>query len=496
MCSETAPPTTTSIYFGCTPDNPVGAGEVEFSVNGVFNPSLTPTCTGTVTVPIPTPTVPTPTPTATPGVVLQIGSAHGNPEDIVELPVLLAASNREIQSIRMAIPTGVADLEFLVGPDGRPDCRRIDAGDINFYSNFLFEPTGCTEGVDCTSIEASLTTPDIPRFIAPGSGLFSCHVKIKSRLPGSIPVECLGADVQTDDTTLAATCLAGTVIVDSSNPSTATPTLTPTPFAVVQIGSALANAGDLVEVPVTLVSSWGPVAGVFVTLHPTGFNFVARENGKPDCSVNPQINKAGTQFGFRPAGCTPEQCNGVVANVLALDNVLPIPVGSTLFTCKAQVPPQAMLGPLPIDCFQFFASDPNGGNVTTFCNPGEIDVVSLTLSTPTATPTLTSTPSMTATDTPTATPTASPSATPTVTRTPIPCVGDCNGDGRVEINEIVLGVNIGLEGLSLDPCRALDRNGNNAVDIFELINAVNNALYGCAPSPTSPPTPAPIAVVA
>jgi hypothetical protein len=261
----------------------------------------------------------------------------------------------------------------------------------------------------------------------------------------------------------------------TASPPLPSPTLPPR-GALIQIGSVEANAGDLVEVPVILVAvSDTPVAALVLTMSQAGFQFVALD-GKPDCTVNPQINKADTSFYFRPRGCAAEQCTGVGALVLARDNILPIPASSTLFTCKAQVPTQTMLGPLPITCSDFVASQPSGGNLTTFCNPGEIQVVSLTFSTPTSTSTAT------ATRTPTATSTATPSATPTVTGTPNPCVGDCNGDGRVEINEIVLGVSIGLGGLSLDSCRALDLNGNNAVDIFELIDAVNNALFGCAPS--------------
>jgi hypothetical protein len=115
--------------------------------------------------------------------------------------------------------------------------------------------------------------------------------------------------------------------------------------------------------------------------------------------------------------------------------------------------------------------------------------------TPTPTGTFTLTPTNTATATPTvsstvtrtSTPTASPTATATTTetltptRTPIPCVGDCDGNGLVTINEIVRGVSIAFGGLDIASCRALDQNGTGEVSIFELINAVNNALYGCRP---------------
>lgn len=59
------------------------------------------------------------------------------------------------------------------------------------------------------------------------------------------------------------------------------------------------------------------------------------------------------------------------------------------------------------------------------------------------------------------------------------CAGDCNGDGRVAVNEVVLGVNIGLSSLSLSACPAIDADGNLEVSIDELVRAVLNGLEGC-----------------
>jgi len=69
--------------------------------------------------------------------------------------------------------------------------------------------------------------------------------------------------------------------------------------------------------------------------------------------------------------------------------------------------------------------------------------------------------------------------TPTPTATPAPaCAGDCNGDGVVAINELILGVNIAL-GAPVAGCPAIDANGDGAVAINELIAAVGRALSGC-----------------
>jgi hypothetical protein len=58
-------------------------------------------------------------------------------------------------------------------------------------------------------------------------------------------------------------------------------------------------------------------------------------------------------------------------------------------------------------------------------------------------------------------------------------VGDCNGDGSVAVNELILGVNIALETAPLSECRAFDVDDNGEVSVAELVAAVNNALIGC-----------------
>ena len=59
------------------------------------------------------------------------------------------------------------------------------------------------------------------------------------------------------------------------------------------------------------------------------------------------------------------------------------------------------------------------------------------------------------------------------------CTGDCNGDGMVTINELILGVNIALGSQPIGNCPAFDANGDGMVTINELIQAVTNALNGC-----------------
>jgi len=95
--------------------------------------------------------------------------------------------------------------------------------------------------------------------------------------------------------------------------------------------------------------------------------------------------------------------------------------------------------------------------------------------TPTVTPTEPA-PAQTAT----ATPTASMMPTATVTGPPAQCTGDCDGNGMVAINELVIGVNIALGNLAISECPRFDANGDAGVTIPELIQAVANTLNGCA----------------
>jgi hypothetical protein len=102
--------------------------------------------------------------------------------------------------------------------------------------------------------------------------------------------------------------------------------------------------------------------------------------------------------------------------------------------------------------------------------------------------------------------TASPTASPTVTNTQTPtstpapgpasCVGDCNADGVVTIDELVRLVHLALNGddsPSICPGNEQWCSAGpvaDAVAVTCVVTAVNNALDGCSPS-TSRPSPTP-----
>lgn len=60
------------------------------------------------------------------------------------------------------------------------------------------------------------------------------------------------------------------------------------------------------------------------------------------------------------------------------------------------------------------------------------------------------------------------------------CPGDCNGDGQVAVNELIVGVRIALGEERIGACAAFDQIVvDDRIDISELILCVNAALDGC-----------------
>ncbi len=86
-----------------------------------------------------------------------------------------------------------------------------------------------------------------------------------------------------------------------------------------------------------------------------------------------------------------------------------------------------------------------------------------------------------ASDRPTASPTlvASASPTPLPTAPPAACLGDCNGNRQVTIDELLLSTNIALGRTPLAACPAAACGTASNVTIDCLIGAVSNALSGC-----------------
>jgi hypothetical protein len=72
-----------------------------------------------------------------------------------------------------------------------------------------------------------------------------------------------------------------------------------------------------------------------------------------------------------------------------------------------------------------------------------------------------------------------PTPTPAPTFTPPRCVGDCNGNGQVTIDDILTMVNMALGNAPVTTCEAGDANHDGQITVDEILTAVNNALNGC-----------------
>jgi hypothetical protein len=64
---------------------------------------------------------------------------------------------------------------------------------------------------------------------------------------------------------------------------------------------------------------------------------------------------------------------------------------------------------------------------------------------------------------------------------PVPlCACDCDRDFAVGIDEMITAVQMALASAPLQQCRAADANGDGSVDIADLVRGVGRALHGCA----------------
>src|SRR6185295_17938491 len=75
-------------------------------------------------------------------------------------------------------------------------------------------------------------------------------------------------------------------------------------------------------------------------------------------------------------------------------------------------------------------------------------------------------------------------ATPRPTLTPSPtatrCPGDCDGNRRVTITELIFGVRILLGELRPQGCAALDGDHDGKITIADMVRSVGRAVRGCA----------------
>ena len=215
------------------------------------------------------------------------------------------------------------------------------------------------------------------------------------------------------------------------------------PVISIDVGSATGMPGQVLQIPVTLRFITQPPAGVVATSNDINFEasapiISAAVGNHPACAVNPAIDKPSTLFTFIPESCQGAACNGVDALVVGANHAQ-IPDGSLLYTCTVAIAANAAPGMYMLSNSSESALDANMQQLAGTGTNGTITVVAPALA----------------------------------------CVGDCNADNAVSVDEIMVGVNINLGRQALDVCPAIDRDGDGAVSIDELILAVRGSLEGC-----------------
>lgn len=167
---------------------------------------------------------------------------------------------------------------------------------------------------------------------------------------------------------------------------------TGSPTPSINLGSISTFAGNTAILDVSLKTAGVSLAGLQNDiLLPPGVSIVSTANGRPDCRVNPSIDKSATAFSFRPPGCNGANCTGVLALVVSTTNVDDLADGTQLYSCRLQISASAPPGPLTLGCANEVGSTPDGTSVAMDCYSATLVVANPTdpsvwLNSPTALP--------------------------------------------------------------------------------------------------------------
>jgi hypothetical protein len=195
----------------------------------------------------------------------------------------------------------------------------------------------------------------------------------------------------------------------------------------IAVGDASGNPGRTVGFAVSIDTQQQNVVRAEVCIDFDPLTPINADVDVPDCDADESLDGA---FIFEPEGCTPlSNCARVCAAVTG-DRIRN---GAMLFSCRVAIASGATPDNYPLICSDPVAIDPDDNRLDATCTDGTV-IVETNLT------------------------------------------GDCNGDGMVTINELIIGVNIALGNLPIASCPAFDTDRNGQVSIDELIQAVNNAL--------------------
>ncbi len=378
------------------------------------------------------PMPPTATPRRTPsGPALIVDIVNASPgQQVAPLGVTLFSGGAQVAGTANTLTFDNTNVTLNLNAKGKPDCTvnpAIDKGG----TSFALQPPGCS-GSACNAVKALVLALDNTDAIVDGSVLYTCNVNIAATASGTstVTVSGLGMSDPNGGAISGVVGENGAVVIGGPTPTTAEATATPTtgqptprptppgPALIVDIVNA-SPGQQVAPLGVTLFSGGAQVAGTANTLTFDNTNVTLNLNakGKPDCTVNPAIDKGGTSFALQPPGCSGSACNAVKALVLALDNTDAIVDGSVLYTCNVNIAATAS-GTSVVAISGLGMSDPNGGAISGVVGESGAVVIGGPTPKPTTTAIHTWTPPFTATPTQTRLPTSTPTPTPTWTLMP------------------------------------------------------------------------------
>jgi len=275
-------------------------------------------------------------------------------------------------------------------------------------------------------------------YVRPGLGATNCSIgayEFDSKVPcGSgfcvSPQVCISGQCATLTPTSTRTATPTPTVTSTA---TQTPTQTPTPRIVyIDIGSANGLPGGTVTVAVSLRSSGASVAA---TGNDISFDPGILSLDPSDCQVSPAIGKSLVTSVVQDDVST----KTLRFFVQSAQNTSPIPDGR-LYDCTFGVAPSALPGTYSLSIGNAAAYSPQGVQLSNTVGSDGFVVVSLV---------------------------------------PLVCVGDCNDDGTVTVDEILTMVNIALGNTPVSACTAGDANHDGQITVDEIIAAVSNAINGC-----------------
>jgi hypothetical protein len=120
---------------------------------------------------------------------------------------------------------------------------------------------------------------------------------------------------------------------------TRTPTQPPQPDIFIGGDPITARPGETTTLTIRLATAGRSVVATLNDVElPAGIAVRSRALNRPDCTVNPDIDKSATSFSFQPSSCTPGvDCTGIRAIVISFAEPTDIPDGAALYTCALQV---------------------------------------------------------------------------------------------------------------------------------------------------------------